>query len=95
MKAIGIKVLKNKLSEYLRFAASGERVLVTDRDVVIAEIGPPAGGTASSVSDVALMKMIREGIMTPATNPRASMSPPKRLGQRALVDDLRRDRDSR
>ena len=29
---VGIKVLKNQLSEYVRLAASGETVLVTDRD---------------------------------------------------------------
>jgi len=40
MKAVGVKVLKNKLSEYVRLAASGETVLVTDRDRVVAELGP-------------------------------------------------------
>ena len=33
MRSIGLKVLKNKLSEYVRLAASGETVLVTDREV--------------------------------------------------------------
>jgi antitoxin (DNA-binding transcriptional repressor) of toxin-antitoxin stability system len=37
----GLKVLKDKLSEYLRLAASGETVRVTDRDRVVAEIVPP------------------------------------------------------
>jgi antitoxin (DNA-binding transcriptional repressor) of toxin-antitoxin stability system len=32
MRAVGIKELKNRLSEYVRVAASGETVLVTDRD---------------------------------------------------------------
>ncbi|MGH6981402.1 MAG: type II toxin-antitoxin system Phd/YefM family antitoxin [Stellaceae bacterium] len=32
MRSVGIKVLKNKLSEYVRLAAAGETVLVTDRD---------------------------------------------------------------
>ena len=32
---------KNKLGEYVRLAAGGETVLVTDRDRVVAEIGPP------------------------------------------------------
>ena len=34
MRAVGIKVLKNKLSEYVRLAEHGETVLVTDRDRV-------------------------------------------------------------
>ena len=41
MRAVGLKVLKNKLSEYVRLVASGETVLVTDRDRVVAEIVPP------------------------------------------------------
>ena len=36
MRSVGLKVLKNKLSEYVRLAASGETVLVTDRDRVVA-----------------------------------------------------------
>ena len=32
MRVVGLKVLKNKLSEYVRLAASGEAVLITDRD---------------------------------------------------------------
>ena len=34
MRSVGIKLLKNKLSEYIRLAAGGETVLVTDRDRV-------------------------------------------------------------
>jgi antitoxin (DNA-binding transcriptional repressor) of toxin-antitoxin stability system len=40
MKATGIKNLKARLSEYLRLVKSGERVLVTEHDQVIAEIVP-------------------------------------------------------
>jgi antitoxin (DNA-binding transcriptional repressor) of toxin-antitoxin stability system len=40
MKAVGVKVLKAKLSEYLRLVKAGETVLVTDRDEIIAELRP-------------------------------------------------------
>ena len=40
MKAVGVKQLKAKLSEYLRFVKAGDTVLVTERDEVIAEIRP-------------------------------------------------------
>ena len=40
MRAVGIKALKNKLSEYVRVAADGETILVTHRDRVVAELGP-------------------------------------------------------
>ena len=41
MHSVGIKTLKNKLSEYVRAAAAGETVLVTDRGQVVAELVSP------------------------------------------------------
>ncbi len=61
MRAVGLKVLKNKLSEYVRLAASGETVLVTDRDRVVAELGPPRPGRAEGVEDALLAEAVREG----------------------------------
>ena len=40
MMATGVKNLKTRLSEYLRYVRAGETVLVLDRDEVIAEIRP-------------------------------------------------------
>lgn len=40
MKAVGIKALKARLSEYVRLAKAGETILVTERDEVVAELGP-------------------------------------------------------
>ncbi len=40
-KAVGIKELKNRLSEYLREVRSGVRIVVTDRQQVIAELKQP------------------------------------------------------
>ena len=54
MRSVGLKILKNKLSEYVRLAAGGETVLVTDRDRVVAEIGPPQTGRGAVLSDVLL-----------------------------------------
>jgi len=46
MKAIGVKELKARLSEYLRAVKAGETVLVTDRDQVVAELRPVRPRTA-------------------------------------------------
>ena len=43
MKAVGVKKLKARLSEYLRAVKAGETLLVTDRDEIIAEIRPVSG----------------------------------------------------
>jgi len=64
MRAVGVKVLKNKLSEYVRLAATGETVLVTDRDRVVAELGPPRSGRAPVLADAVLAEAVREGRMT-------------------------------
>jgi prevent-host-death family protein len=44
MKSVGVRELKNRLSEYLRDVRAGERVLVTDRGEVVAELAPPGQG---------------------------------------------------
>src|SRR5260370_37920384 len=75
MRSVGIKVLKNKLSEYVRLAAGGETVLVTDRDRVVAEIGPPSPARAPILSDALLL--VRQGWITPPASVRRE--PPARI----------------
>ena len=45
MKAVGVKNLKAKLSEYLRAVKAGETLLVTDRDEVIEIDHAPGNGS--------------------------------------------------
>jgi antitoxin (DNA-binding transcriptional repressor) of toxin-antitoxin stability system len=70
MRAVGLKVLKNKLSEYVRLAAGGETVLVTDRDRVVAELVPPRAGRSSLLSDAMLADAVRNGWITPPVRPK-------------------------
>jgi len=65
MRSVGLKVLKNKLSEYVRLAAGGETVLVTDRDRVVAELVPPQSGRGVLLADALLAEAVREGWVTP------------------------------
>lgn len=41
MKVVGIRELKNRLSEYVRLVRNGESVLVTDRGRVVAQLTEP------------------------------------------------------
>jgi antitoxin (DNA-binding transcriptional repressor) of toxin-antitoxin stability system len=66
MRSVGIKLLKNKLSEYVRLAAGGETLLVTDRDRVVAELGPPAPGRSPRASDALLLDSVRQGWIRPS-----------------------------
>jgi antitoxin (DNA-binding transcriptional repressor) of toxin-antitoxin stability system len=96
MKTVGLKVLKNKLSEYVRIAASGETVLVTDRDRVVAELVPPQPGRGLLHENEFIAKGVREGWLTPAVNP--GKGPPPRkpvMSFEELMEDLRRDREDR
>jgi antitoxin (DNA-binding transcriptional repressor) of toxin-antitoxin stability system len=63
VRSVGVKILKNKLSEYVRLASTGETVLVTDRDRVVAELGPPRSGRAPVLADALLAEAVREGWM--------------------------------
>lgn len=69
MRAVGIKELNNRLSEYVRLAASGETVLVTNRDRIVAEIGPPREIGNPLEDNPRLAEMVRKGELTPATKP--------------------------
>ena len=96
MRAVGLKVLKNRLSEYIRIAAGGETVLVTDRDRIVAEIVPPQGGRSPLVADALLAEAVREGWMRPPAL--VSDTPPPRkpiMAFRDLMQELQRDRADR
>jgi antitoxin (DNA-binding transcriptional repressor) of toxin-antitoxin stability system len=96
MRAVGIKELKNRLSEYVRLAAAGERVLITDRDRVVAELVAPQPGTPSTVSDATLAEAVRAGWLRPPVLP-AGMIPPRApvASLAELLDELDDDRADR
>ena len=78
MRSVGIKVLNNRLSEYIRLAAAGETVLVTDRDRVVAEIGPPRETRSPFLADAILAEAVRAGWLTPPMLPASADLPPSK-----------------
>ena len=96
MRSIGLKVLKNKLSEYIRLAASGETVLVTDRDKVVAQITAPDAWRSPLLADAVLADAVRQGWLRPpllsGSAPPAS-KPVASLGE--LLVELDMDRAER
>ena len=89
MRAIGIKALKSRLSEYVRLAAGGETILVTNRDRVVAELGPTRETRSPFPADAFLADAVRSGILTPpalvTTDPPAT-NPVGQLD--SILDDL-------
>lgn len=67
MKSVGIKVLKNKLSEYVRLASAGETILITDRDEVVAELAAPRVERSPILADAMLADAVRNGWLKPPT----------------------------
>ena len=94
MRSVGLKVLKNKLSEYVRLAAGGETVLITDRDRVVAEIVPPQPGRSPFLADALLAEAVREGWLTPPVLA-GSDHPPRQpvMTLRELMHDLQQGRE--
>ncbi len=99
MKSVGVKQLKSRLSEYLRLVRSGETVLVTDRDEVVAELRPTRRQTVPAESPDELLDALAErGELTRASLPKRHWRwRPKGLGfdpgfASALLDEIRSDR---
>jgi antitoxin (DNA-binding transcriptional repressor) of toxin-antitoxin stability system len=93
MRKVGLKILKNRLSEYVRLAAAGETIVITDRDRVVAELVPPRRESESVIE-----RGVREGWIRPAKNrgglpPRPKPVPGLTFEQ--LMADLERDREDR
>ena len=65
MKAVSIRELKSRLSEYVRLVRAGEEILVTDRGEVVAELRPPSSSTALVDSHPGLARLVREGRVRP------------------------------
>jgi prevent-host-death family protein len=94
MRKVGLKVLKNKLSEYIRLAAAGETIVVTDRGRAVAEIVPPRHADNESLIE----RGAREGWLTPAKRPFQPLpprGPVPGFTLEQLLADLDRDREDR
>jgi prevent-host-death family protein len=87
-RTVGVGELRQNLSRYLRWVERGERLVVTDRNRPVAELGPPP-------SAAALDRLIAEGRV--ARPRRRGLPEPLRLDgdpnalSRAL-DDIRGER---
>ena len=92
MHTVGLKILKNKLSEYVRLAAAGETVVITDRGRAVAEIVPPRKESESVIE-----RGVREGWIAPAKRPFRPLPPrlPAVATLEELLQELEHDREDR
>ena len=99
MKAVGIKRLKARLSEYVRLAKGGETVLVMERDEVVAELRPARSQSlAGSPTEEILDVLAEAGVLTRPSLPKQDwkwevrgLGLPRGIAEKVL-DDLRSER---
>jgi prevent-host-death family protein len=88
-ETVGVGELRQNLSKYLRRVERGERLVVTDRNRPVAELGPVSrGGT--------LDRLIAEGKVIPASRPARDFRPIKLVGEgmtlSEALEEIRGDR---
>jgi antitoxin (DNA-binding transcriptional repressor) of toxin-antitoxin stability system len=93
MRSVDLKTLKKRLSEYVRLAAQGETVLVTDRERVVAELVPPRESRSPLLSDDLLAVAVHGGCITPALLPLGQPPPNLPVARlKRILTELERDR---
>jgi prevent-host-death family protein len=98
MRTVGVRELKNRLSEYLRQAKSGEGVLVTDRGQVVAELTPPGHGATDASVPAGLLALARRNLLTigaPGATGLYPRLPRARRRQRTAAQLLQEERGDR
>jgi antitoxin (DNA-binding transcriptional repressor) of toxin-antitoxin stability system len=90
MKTVGVRELKNRLSEYIRHVRAGESVLVTDRGEVVAELSPPGRSATAGDLPPALLGLARRGLATVGARGDASLYPalPRKRHRKVTAEQL-------
>jgi prevent-host-death family protein len=97
MRIVGIRRLKDKLSNYLKSVREGEVVLVTDRGQAVAELCPLGYGAAAGDLHPGLLELARQRRATMGAPNVPELYPklPRLLpegGAARLLDELRGER---
>jgi prevent-host-death family protein len=61
MIAVGVRDLKNQLSQYLQYVKQGEKVVITEHNRIIAEISSPSKEVSNSDVEIELEKLTAAG----------------------------------
>jgi prevent-host-death family protein len=88
-ESVGIAELRQNLSVYLRRVSRGERLLVTDRNRPVAEIGP-APATGADLDRLIAEGRVSRPVRSALPRPLELSGDPRALSQ--ALDDIRGDR---
>ncbi|HEV8306163.1 MAG TPA: type II toxin-antitoxin system prevent-host-death family antitoxin [Methylomirabilota bacterium] len=93
MSTVGVRDLKNRLTQYLRRTRQGEEVVITDRGRPIAVIQPIQSAMRLASRDARLARLAARGLLTlPARTPLKSVRPVRVSGlpmSQAILEDRR------
>lgn len=99
MRTVGVRELKNKLSEYLRRVRLGESVLVTDRGEVVAELMPPGRSQFDPTVPAGIHSLVKRNLLTLGSPGGEDLYPALRRKQgkrrRSVADLLDEERGAR
>ena len=88
MTTVGVRDLKNRLSEYLRRVADGEHITVTDRGRPVAFMSPPEPPAEHEI----VRRMVREGIASWGGGKPRGAARPIRIRGKPLSSTVLEDR---
>lgn len=75
MQTVGLRELKNRLSQYIRRVRDGHSVMVTDRGQVVAELRPPGQVPSGTKIDPAVSRLMNRGLLVPGARNNARAYP--------------------
>ena len=78
-KSVGIRELKDHLSAYLRDVRSGSRVIVFDRDEMIAELQQPSKIVSNAFGNPLLLEWANKGLIALPKQEKKQKCPPSPL----------------
>lgn len=101
MKTVGLKAFKNNLSRYVREAAAGETIVITDRDRPVAELRAPdddANREKYAGESAFLQDLARRGLVQLPKN-KTGLPPPvagtRTMTLEEILEDLEFSRSDR
>jgi prevent-host-death family protein len=97
MNTVGLRELKNRLSEYVRKVRAGHGLTVTDRGQVVAELVPPRSAGAKRNGRRGLVALAQRGLVSlgVGNSPRLYPRLPKRLPRGKVARLLDEERGER
>ena len=95
MITVGVRDLKNQLSQYLKYVKEGEKVVVTEHNKIIAEISVPENKDNSTKIEDKLIELSKEGEIILAKRNSSRLKLPEineKLNWKTVYNEIRADR---